>query len=152
MTVKETIAEICARHNLQLADFEWAAIDAATELSLDEYQCQAMSTCLPSSLNSAYMLLGLGSEVGELQGKAAKAIRKEVADFKGDGLNLAVDKYENHDEFMEAIKAELGDVAWFVAGTAAVFGMTLSEVCKYNVAKLASRKKRGVIQGDGDKR
>ncbi len=36
-----------------------------------------MSTCLPSCNNFAYMSLGLVSEVGELTGKVAKAVRKE---------------------------------------------------------------------------
>ena len=47
---------------------------------------------------------------------------------------------------------ELGDIMWFAAGIAEVMGWTLEEVAQENIDKLASRQKRGVIDGDGDNR
>ena len=47
------------------------------ELTLNEYQKQAMTTCMPSSENFSYMFLNLVGEVGELARKVAKHIRKE---------------------------------------------------------------------------
>ena len=45
-------------------------------MKLKDYQKKAMSTCMDSSRNMSYMAMGLVSEVGELTGKIAKAIRK----------------------------------------------------------------------------
>jgi excinuclease UvrABC nuclease subunit len=45
-------------------------------MELNEYQKGAMSTCMESSNNVAYMLTGLTAEVGEVNDKIAKAIRK----------------------------------------------------------------------------
>ena len=55
-------------------------------MELNEYQEKAMSTCLPSCNNFAYMSLGLVSEVGELAGKVAKAVRKEEITLFGNDL------------------------------------------------------------------
>ena len=55
-------------------------------MRLNEYQDRAMSTCLPSCDNISYMSLGLVSEVGELAGKIAKAIRKEELKIDGNEL------------------------------------------------------------------
>ena len=57
---------------------------------------------------------------------------------------------------MEGYKSELmkevGDCAWFIAGIADCFGFTLEEVMQQNLDKLASRRERGVIDGNGDNR
>ena len=46
-------------------------------MTLEEYQKQAMTTCMASSENFSYMFLNLVGEVGEFASKVAKAIRKE---------------------------------------------------------------------------
>lgn len=137
------------------------------KLDLFEYQNKAMSTCMDSSRNMSYMALGLMSEVGEFTGKIAKAIRKGNVyigkkiqgniDSKNDS-DLHIDYnalYHNEQdiiEFKKGLRAELGDILWFVAGIAEVMGWDLSEVAQENIAKLASRKERGVIDGNGDNR
>lgn len=45
-------------------------------MTLQEYQERAMTTCMPTSENFAYMMLNLVGEVGEFVSKVAKAIRK----------------------------------------------------------------------------
>ena len=117
------------------------------ELTLNEYQRRAMTTCMVSCDNQAYMLTGFVGEVGELCGKIAKAIRREKAALKDNYLVGAFTPQELHD-----IKSELGDCAWFIAGIANTMGWTLQNVCQDNLDKLASRKERGVINGDGDNR
>ena len=47
---------------------------------------------------------------------------------------------------------ELGDILWFAAGIAEVMGWKLDKVAEENISKLASRQKRGVIEGNGDNR
>lgn len=45
-------------------------------LTLNEYQEKAMTTCMPTCKNIAYMSMNLCGETGELHSKLAKAIRK----------------------------------------------------------------------------
>ena len=52
------------------------------QLTLNEYQEKAMTTCLPTCNNIAYMSTNLCGEVGELLSKLAKAIRKRQAVYR----------------------------------------------------------------------
>lgn len=53
-------------------------------MELNQYQELAMTTCLESCDNHAYMLLGLVGEVGELFGKLASRKERGVIDGNGD--------------------------------------------------------------------
>ena len=120
-------------------------------MELNEYQEKAMSTCLPSCNNFAYMSLGLVSEVGELAGKIAKAVRKEEITLFGNDLYCG--KHITEDggaELHKGLIGELGDVLWFVSGICNVLGLPLEDVADANIAKLAERKKNGTIIGNGD--
>lgn len=111
-------------------------------MELNEYQEKAMTTCLPTSNNHLYMLGGLTEEVGELNGKIAKAIRKGWVKFNDNKL-IVLSTCPS--EFSEDILKELGDVMWMTAGLAKVFGLDLNSVCQANLNKLANRKKEGTI-------
>lgn len=118
------------------------------ELSLNEYQRRAMTTCMESCDNHAYMLFGLVGEVGELFSKLAKAIRKDKIAMNNNDFNLqTLTDQEKHD-----LKSELADCQWFVAGIAFSMGWDLQDIGESNLAKLADRAKRGVIDGNGDNR
>ena len=54
--------------------------------------------------------------------------------------------------YKSELMKEVGDCAWFIAGIADCFGFTLEEVMQQNLDKLASRRERGVIDGNGDNR
>ena len=124
-------------------------------MTLNEYQEKAMSTCMDSCNNFSYMMLNLVGEVGELSSKVAKMIRKEKFEIGGKS-NLRVDiKAVNGDDIAiidKELKLEAGDIAWQLAGLCKVFGWSLEDVCQANLDKLASRKARGVIDGNGDER
>lgn len=77
--------------------------------------------------------LGLVGEAGELAEKIKKLIRDDTIE-------------------VDIVLKELGDVAFYVAALANYFGSDLQEVLDINVAKLESRKARGVLQGSGDTR
>lgn len=113
-------------------------------MELNEYQKRAMTTCTESSHNFSYMALNLVSEVGEFMGKIAKAIRKEDGTIDDNELFVIGSKYE--------LKQEAGDIIWQIAGLCDVMGWSLEDVCQANLDKLASRKERDVIVGDGDNR
>ena len=121
-------------------------------MTLNEYQKAAMSTCLESSDNFSYMMLGAVGEMGELASKVAKAIRKEWMAIEGNEIKWKNVPFGEYESIMQGIEGEIGDILWFVAGLARVFGYQLQEVGEYNVKKLASRKARGKIEGEGDKR
>ena len=107
--------------------------------TLQEYQEATSQTAIfPEETGLAYCVLGLNGEAGEVAEKLKKIIR--------DGNN------ELTDEKREDIKKELGDVMWYVAQTARMAGLELSDIAQTNIDKLFSRKERGVIGGSGDNR
>lgn len=121
-------------------------------MELNDYQKRAMSTCMSSCDNWAYMFLNLVGEVGELASKVAKAIRKEKALIGYNELITESGSEAMTEQEIRDLKAECGDILWQLAGLCKVMGWTLEEVCHENLAKLASRKERGVISGNGDNR
>lgn len=113
-------------------------------MELNEYQKQAMTTRMRSCDNFSYMMLNLVGEVGEFASKVAKQIRKEEASINGNELWTTTDT--------ESLMLEAGDILWQLAGLCDAFGWTLEQVAEANLTKLASRKERGVIDGNGDYR
>ena len=125
-------------------------------MKLNEYQKKAMSTCMPSCENFSYMMLNLVSEVGEFAGKVAKMIRKGEAVIDTMDENAHSDLYVNNncewDVVKDELKKEAGDILWQLSGLCEVMGWNLEDVAQMNLDKLASRKARGVIDGNGDNR
>lgn len=112
-------------------------------MTLNEYQGSARSTALyPKAVKVLYPTLKLAGEAGEVAEKLGKLMRDE-AYLPGAPLSEAQ---------TEALAAELGDVLWYVANLAADLGLDLDTVASSNLAKLASRRDRGVIHGSGDDR
>jgi NTP pyrophosphatase (non-canonical NTP hydrolase) len=100
------------------------------------YQQEAHTTAVYSEEEAlSYLMCGLSAEVGEVLGKYAKYLRKDK-DF--------LDR--------ESLKDELGDVLWFVSELCTELEVSLDDVARDNLAKLASRRERGVLKGSGDKR
>ena len=120
-------------------------------MELNEYQKQAMTTCMQSSNNFSYMMTNLVGEVGEFSSKVAKGIRKGIFHINGNELFVDDDTPEARDFAMELL-LELGDVLWQTAGLCHVMKVGLGTIAELNLAKLASRKERGVIDGNGDNR
>lgn len=120
-------------------------------MTLSDYQKKAMTTCLSTSENFSYMFLNLVGEIGEFASKVAKFIRKDKAHVNHDILYLSPNG-EIPTEEIEDLRKEIGDVMWQVAGVCTVMGWSLEDVCQENLDKLASRKERKVIDGNGDSR
>lgn len=110
-------------------------------MELNEYQKKALETALyPEKYKVIYPGLGLGNEAGEVMGKIKKWLR-------GDDSHGTMSE-----ERREALKGELGDVLWYLAVLANDLELDLDDIARTNVEKLNSRKERGTIKGDGDKR
>jgi NTP pyrophosphatase (non-canonical NTP hydrolase) len=109
-------------------------------MNLSEYQEKAGTTALYPNVgnNPYYAALGLAGEAGEI----ANTIKKIMRDDDGTIT----------DEKRKEVKKELGDVLWYVACTATEMGLNLDEVAQANLDKLASRKERGTLHGNGNDR
>ena len=68
-------------------------------MNLSDYQARALETALPTALEFAYLTPMIMSEVGEMYGKIAKAVRDEWTDEK----------------LKQELTKEYGDVCWGVA-------------------------------------
>jgi NTP pyrophosphatase (non-canonical NTP hydrolase) len=104
-------------------------------MHLNDYQSEAVKFALPTALNAPYLCFGLAGEVGEVLEIFAKIVRDQGGVISPDNG--------------QAIKRELGDVMWMVANLADWCGLTLDDISRTNLAKLAER---GVIAGSGDDR
>jgi NTP pyrophosphatase (non-canonical NTP hydrolase) len=109
-------------------------------MTFDEYQRLSRKTAAYPAIGHpvVYPALGLANEAGEVTGKLKKVFRD-----KGGTIGEA-DR--------EALKAELGDVLWYVAQVATELDLSLGEIAQHNLDKLMSRLERGKIHGDGDTR
>lgn len=109
-------------------------------MKLSEYQEKAGTTALYPNVgeNPYYAALGLAGEAGEIANTIKKIMRDD------DGMIT--------EEKRKEVKKELGDVLWYVACTASEMGLNLDEVAQANLDKLASRKERGTLHGDGNDR
>lgn len=120
-------------------------------LDFNEYQKKAHETAsypegtivdtkedLQHYVSYIYPALGLAEEAGEVAGKFAKAVRDNQGVLDGE-QRLQIEK-------------ELGDVLWFVAELCTVLNVDMGSIAQINLDKLASRKVRGVIHGNGDDR
>lgn len=126
------------------------------KLTLNEYQKKAMTTCMGTCDNFSYMMLNLMGEVGEFAGKVAKMIRKgqveiDTMDEKTSEMFPMVSLH-NWTYLQGELMKEAGDILWQLAGLCNVMGWSLEDVAQANLDKLASRKERGVIDGNGDNR
>jgi len=109
-------------------------------MNFNAYQKKAFATAKYPSIgnNPYYPTLGLCGEAGEVAEKIKKVMRD-------DGGFFSIEK-------LVEIEKELGDVMWYVAAVATELGLTMETIAEKNIAKLASRKKRGLISRSGDNR
>jgi NTP pyrophosphatase (non-canonical NTP hydrolase) len=110
-------------------------------MDFDDYQEQSKSTAIfPNDLpdfvttGQVYTVLGQSGESGEMQEKLKKAIR------------------EDDEQYIREMRAEVGDVLWYLSQVCEEFGWNMDDVAKENIEKLQSRQQRGELEGKGDDR
>lgn len=109
-------------------------------MEFNDYQTKSRKTAGYPAIGHPviYPVLGLANEAGEVAGKVKKVFRDKDGHI--------------NEETCQALKAELGDVLWYLAQVATELGLSLDEIAEYNIAKLYDRLERGKIRGDGDNR
>jgi NTP pyrophosphatase (non-canonical NTP hydrolase) len=109
-------------------------------MEFNDYQSRSRKTAKYPAIGHPviYPALGLVNEAGEVAGKIKKIFRDK------DG--------EISEETRAALKAELGDVLWYMAQVATELNLSLDEIAEHNISKLYDRLERGKIRGDGDDR
>ncbi len=100
-----------------------------------EQQALAVYPGQGSNIGLFYAVLGLAGEAGEVANKVKKLLR--------DGVTP---------EAQDAIRAELGDVLWYVSAISSENGWSLADIAEENIDKLRSREARGTLRGEGDAR
>lgn len=110
---------------------------------LDDYQERALETALWRERDIGigplvYCGLKLSGEAGEFSEKVGKLYR----DHGGEG-DAGTDV---------AMALELSDCLWYIAASASLLGYSLSDIANMNLRKLADRKARGTLRGNGDER
>lgn len=109
-------------------------------MTFQEYEVQASKTAIyPRSYSIIYPALGLAGEAGEVAEKVKKMVRDGHID-------------------PHALHKEIGDCLWYLAALCHDisdefgFDLSLHKAAGVNLEKLADRKERGVISGNGDER
>lgn len=94
----------------------------------NDYQALAMRTLNPKLSTSEVLenaVMGLCGESGE----AIDLVKKHL--------------FQGHELDRDALAAELGDIAWYLAEAATALGLDLDDVLAANISKLAKRYPEG---------
>ena len=111
----------------------------SSALTFNDYEVWSRTTAIyPGALTGgpdelAYLALGLAGEAGEVANKIKKYLR-------GEHLDAA------------AVRAELGDVLWYLARLACAVDADFETIARENFDKLERRKRENSLRGDGDNR
>lgn len=93
-------------------------------MELDVFQARARRT-MNSALSDEQRLMDAAAGLSEEAGEVLGVVRKHL--------------FQQRPLDREAIRLELGDVLWCVAGVASALGLSLSDVADANIEKLRIR-------------
>lgn len=93
--------------------------------------------------NDSNQMLSVMYCAGKLNGEAGEVAELIFKSFRNGSFEP---------EILQKLFKELGDVQWYIARLAAIFGWSLEDVMQANLDKLQDRKNRGVLHGYGDER
>ena len=97
-------------------------------MTINEYQKLAMTTLNPALSEKDVLINGVMGLCGEA-GETIDIVKKHLA--------------QGHALDREHLIGELGDIAWYLAETATVLGVSLEEVLQRNIDKLRARYPEG---------
>lgn len=127
-------------------------------MEANEYQAGAITTEVytkaanhfihDSDLETQEIWLQLAYCTGKLNGEAGEVAELVFKALRDGGVHAGLIDHER----AVSLRKELGDVLWYVANICDILGFNLSSIMEENLEKLADRKERGVITGDGNDR
>ena len=97
-------------------------------MTINEYQKLALTTLNPELSKKDVLINGVMGLCGE-SGEALDIVKKHL--------------HQGHELDREKLIKELGDIAWYLAETAAALDVSLEEVLERNIEKLRSRYPEG---------
>ena len=100
-------------------------------MTINEYQQFAMRTLNPELNQRDVLINGVMGLCGEA-GEAIDIVKKHLS--------------QGHELDREKLIKELGDIAWYLAETAYALDVSLEDVMKMNIEKLAARYPQGFDQ------
>ena len=124
-TEKGKYEKQCVLHDAQVYEIR---NEAASSMTANDYQKQAMTTLNPTLSKKDVLINGVMGLCGEA-GEAIDIVKKHL--------------HQGHELDREALKKELGDIAWYLAETAWALEIPLEEILTENLAKLKARYPEG---------
>ena len=124
-TEKGKYEKQCVLHDAQVYEIR---NEAAASMTANDYQKQAMTTLNPALSKKDVLINGVMGLCGEA-GEAIDIVKKHL--------------HQGHALDREALKKELGDIAWYLAETAWALEIPLEEILTENLAKLKARYPEG---------
>lgn len=107
-------------------------------MELKHYQQKIENTWITNPNDFSRILLGLFGESGEIAELCKKRLRGDYDNFK--------------EEFLFKLRKEIGDVFYYLCKLCNYYGFSAENILQENIDKLADRKTRNQIQGNGDTR
>ena len=124
-TEKGKYEKQCVLHDAEVYEIR---NETAAALTANAYQKQAMATLNPALGKKDIMINGVMGLCGEA-GEAIDLVKKHL--------------HQGHELDRQALKKELGDIAWYLAETAYALDLTLEDVLTANLEKLKARYPEG---------
>lgn len=115
----------CVLHDAEVYEIR---NETAAALTANAYQKQAMATLNPALGKKDILINGVMGLCGEA-GEAIDLVKKHL--------------HQGHELDRQALKKELGDIAWYLAETAYALDLTLEDVLTANLEKLKARYPEG---------
>ena len=124
-TEKAKYEKQCVLHDAEVYEIR---NETAETMTANAYQKQAMTTLNPALSKKDILINGVMGLCGEA-GEAIDIVKKHL--------------HQGHALDREALKKELGDIAWYLAETAWALEIPLEEILTENLAKLKARYPEG---------
>lgn len=124
-TEKGKYEKQCVLHDAEVYEIR---NETAAALTANAYQKQAMATLNPALGKKDILINGVMGLCGEA-GEAIDLVKKHL--------------HQGHELDRQALKKELGDIAWYLAETAYALDLTLEDIFRGNIDKLKRRYPEG---------